>query len=398
MKEQTKQYLRNKFAEYYKNYKNALILPPRFEKREFGFILFDESYPDIVMRRHKAFVSKQEIEIYIKNMVPAHIFHSVAYYKNPDAPSMKEKEWEGADLVFDLDGDQILKQRTSYSKMLEIVKQEASKLIKDFLIPDFGFSEEEITIIFSGGRGYHVHIRAEEVLQLESHERREIVDYLTGRGLNIEGFLQESLIEGEFGGEAKALRIPAYSEVGWRGRINRAIVNYFQELRSKSEDEAISALVELGGNKRDARRVYSALKEPKNIENLMKGNLDFFKCNEKFWRKLTVQLIEQIKIKIATTTDEPVTADIHRLIRAPGSLHGGTGLRVIPVKLNELESFDPLQDAVVFGEEKVKVNARKAMELNLKGETFKIVEGMNLLPEFAAIFLMCRGAGEYESR
>jgi DNA primase small subunit len=394
MKEQTKQFLRAKFAEYYQ--KHALLLPPKFQKREFGFVLFDESYPNIAMRRHKAFSSEQEIQSYIKNIAPAHIFHSAAYYKYPDAPSMREKEWIGADLIFDLDADQIMKQRTSYSNMLQVVKQEVIKLINDFLIPDFGYSEKDITLIFSGGRGYHVHIRAEEVLQLQSHERREIVDYLTGRGLDVAAFLKEDLIEGEFGNQAKALRIPAYSEAGWRGRINRAIVNYFQELRSKSEEEAISALTELGGGKKDAKRAYSALKSFKNIENLMKGNLDFFKHNEDFWKKLMGHLIEHVKIKIATTTDEPVTADIHRLIRVPGSLHGGTGLKVIPIKLIELQKFDPLRDAVVFSDAEVKVNAKKAMELNLKGETFKIAEGINLLPEFAAIFLMCRGIGEYE--
>ncbi|MCA1813180.1 MAG: hypothetical protein LC624_04420 [Halobacteriales archaeon] len=32
-------------------------------------------------------------------------------------------------------------------------------------------------------------------------------------------------------------------------------------------------------------------------------------------------------------TDEPVTSDVKRLIRLPGSVHGKTGLRVVPVPL-----------------------------------------------------------------
>lgn len=403
MKEQTKQFLRAKFAEYYTE--QTPLLPPQFNRREFGFILFDESFPEIVMRRHKAFGSEPELESYIKNMVPAHIFHSAAYYRHPDAPSMKEKGWEGADLIFDLDADQVLKERASYSKMLEVVKQEVGKLINDFLIPDLGYSERGISLVFSGGRGYHIHIRAPEVLQLESHERREIVDYLTGRGLDVASFLHEGVVEGEFGarkkGEARSsargLRIPAFTEAGWRGRINRAIVDYFQDLRSKSEAEAIDALLRLGIKEKTAKRAYPALKNPRSIENLMNGNLDFFKKNAEFWETLMEQLIDKIKVKIATTTDEPVTADIHRLIRLPGSLHGGSGLKVVSLELSELEGFDPLRDAVIFGEEETRVHAKKAMELGLKGETFKIVEGINSLPEFAAIFLMCRGVAEYES-
>jgi len=43
---------------------------------------------------------------------------------------------------------------------------------------------------------------------------------------------------------------------------------------------------------------------------------------------------------------------IKRLIRTPGSLHGGSGMRVVPLDLHDLEDFDPLVDAVVFGDSK----------------------------------------------
>lgn len=44
--------------------------------------------------------------------------------------------------------------------------------------------------------------------------------------------------------------------------------------------------------------------------------------------------------------DEPVTTDVHRLIRFPMSLHGKSGLMVLPVPLDGLEEFDPLVSAV----------------------------------------------------
>ena len=53
--------------------------------------------------------------------------------------------------------------------------------------------------------------------------------------------------------------------------------------------------------------------------------------------------------------DEPVTGDVHRLIRLPGSLHGGSGLRVTTMTSKELEDFDPMTKAIAFGDELVKI-------------------------------------------
>src|SRR5207245_11160993 len=44
-------------------------------------------------------------------------------------------------------------------------------------------------------------------------------------------------------------------------------------------------------------------------------------------------------------TDEPVTSDIKRLIRLPHSLHGKTGLAVIPMTREALDGFLPLRAA-----------------------------------------------------
>jgi len=63
--------------------------------------------PDSGMRRHKAFVSVAEMQEYVQAMVPAHVYHSAAYYQHPGAPTMKEKNWEGADLIFDIDADHL---------------------------------------------------------------------------------------------------------------------------------------------------------------------------------------------------------------------------------------------------------------------------------------------------
>src|SRR4030042_2465015 len=100
---------------------------------------------------------------------------------------MGEKKWLGADLIFDLDADHVEGTKgLPYEQMLERVKEEVVRLIDEFLLGDLGFEEDELKIVFSGGRGYHVHINSPRVITLTSHERREIVDYVTGTDLDMD--------------------------------------------------------------------------------------------------------------------------------------------------------------------------------------------------------------------
>jgi len=52
--------------------------------------------------------------------------------------------------------------------MLAECKQALLRLL-DFLEDDFSF--DDLTVVFSGGRGYHVHVRDESVRELDSEAR-----------------------------------------------------------------------------------------------------------------------------------------------------------------------------------------------------------------------------------
>src|SRR2546427_87125 len=82
-------------------------------------------------------------------------------------------------------------------------------------------------------------------------------------------------------------------------------------------------------------------------------------------------------------TDEPVTSDIKRLIRMPHTLHGKTGLAVVPMNRAALDGFVPLRDAVpkAWTEESVKASLRAGIKLTMRDETFNLKEGLNLLPD-----------------
>ncbi len=388
MKILTRNFLISKFREYYLS--TSLDLPPGFESREWGFILFD----DVGMRRHKSYMNRGEIIDYVRSMVPAHLYHSAAYYKRPAAPTMKEKDWQGADLIFDLDADHLRNAPKSYSEMLNLVKEETLKLL-NYLTADLGFSENNISIVFSGGRGYHIHVRDRRVLGLGSDERREIVDYLTGRGLDFDKFFKKDVVTGDLGvGKVLALRCPQEGAAGWAGRFNKAILQFLEDIRHMDEEHAIEQLMEIKGIKKvRAVKLYEYLMAEQAPRDIRAGNLDAFYGSSTSW-KMVMPYIKELFVEGLGETDEPVTADIRRLIRCPGSLHGGSGFRVTPLNLKSLESFEPLMDAVIFGDEPVPVEITRPFSTEIRGESYKLEEGRTEVPACAAVFLMARGVAE----
>ncbi len=416
MKPETVKFLRSRFREYY--LEASLEMPPQMERREWGFILFDDM-PKFVMHRHRSFSTRSELVDYIRTSVPAHVYHSAAIYELPAAPTMREKGWLGADLIFDLDADHLRNAPTSYNEMLEFVKAETLKLL-DFLTGDFGFGAEEVQVVFSGGRGYHIHVRDPRVTHLGSGERREIVDYLTGRGLDLERFMYKQATEGDFGIEkGTAFRCPPGDAPGWAGRVNKSVLSFVRQIHALDKEEAISQLSSRKGiGTRKAARFYEGLMAKDEMgedifDKINRGLIDLSFGSPEFWKMLIKENLEGVQVQLSQDktevddplvglpidrakgeTDEPVTTDVKRLIRFPLSLHGGTGLRVTPLTISGLAAFDPLRDAVVFGDRPVEVCLRGPYAIEMKGESFDLEEGPTVLPQYAAVVLAARKVAE----
>lgn len=387
-------FLVSKFRGYY--IESSLDAPPSLASREWGFLFFDDSG----MRRHKSFFSRGELVDYVRAMVPRHVYHSAAYYQRPAAPTMKEKLWQGSDLIFDLDADHLRNAPKSYSKMLGLVKKETQKLL-GFLTADFGFSEKMISIAFSGGRGYHIHIRDPRVFTLGGDERREIVDYLTGRGLDIERLRFKVIVSGDVGDKnVRALRCPKENSTGWGGRFNEAVVRFAEEIRNMDEKGAVKKLTRIKGiGHARAIEFYTRIINDRVLTDIRSGNLDSLKNVQGIWpHVINNYLADQFVEFLGGETDEPVTADVRRLIRCPGSLHGGSGMRVTPLTLRDLEDFDPLHDAVVFGDEPLPVQILKSFKTQMMGESYNLEEGPTELPACVAVFLMARGVAEARTK
>ncbi|MEM3622721.1 MAG: DNA primase small subunit PriS [Candidatus Bathyarchaeia archaeon] len=396
---QSKIFIQKIFREYYEESSLFLKAPPEIGKREFGFNLFEEG-----MLRHRKFGNSDELETFLRNFAPSDAYYSCAYYEDPKA-EMEKKGWLGADLIFDIDADHIT---TSCRKVhdnwvcggcgfagkgvepercpicggekfevstwpcencLASARAETIKLL-DMLVQDFGFSEKEIHLFFSGHRGYHIHIESETVRGLDSVARKEIVDYVCGLGFDVfpKG-LNETM---------------SLNSLGRDGRIARGIYEFI--LNSKHED-------------------YENLGIKRNIADIIIRNKDAIlkRLNVigwwravkgvgfETWRKIAEFCFKSQSVQIDTV----VTTDIHRLIRLVNTLHGKTGLKKVELSLSELQDFDPFKRAVAFKKGFVTVFVSDAPEFRLGDEFFGPYKNQKVeLPMAAAMLLICKGRAE----
>lgn len=386
------------FRDYYS--RSELPLPSCFEEREFGFMFFDKDF----VRRHMGFTRGDDFRNYLVRQVPMHVYYSSAHYERPAAPKMELKGWLGADLIFDLDADHIKGvEGMTYADMLSLVKKDMLRLLDDFLYGDLGFGEDDVKIVFSGGRGYHAHISSEKVLALKSHERSEIVDFVSGTDLDLDWlFPRKASMMKDFKSHKKvemSHSIPEEGAGGWKGHARSALKQLLEEFEGLSPEEAmvkfptlaklnekkISSLqMDLYGYRGGGMRGKDLILEKNSLEYLSDRNKEMFLE----WVK------EEVKPRSAAEVDEPVTRDIKRLIRMPSSLHGKTGMRVISMTREQLGEFEPLRDAfpAIFPDHLVKVDMKNPVDIKLKGERIS-GQGIFDVPTFAAIFLILRMKG-----
>lgn len=391
--DQNSRFLLKMFRRYYKE--NEMPMPSRFGRREFGFMYFDRDF----MQRHMSFSNPTEMRRFMIAQVPKHSYYSTAYYRRPNAPTMEEKGWMGADLIFDLDADHLEgAEDMSYSQMMDQIKKEMINLLDSFLYNDLGFDEKDVGIYFSGGRGYHAHIELNDVTGLGSHERREIVDFVTSNGLDIDRvFRQENVVrsvvnvKGQERNNISTFRtIPPEDSGGWWLRMRNGLKDVVNDVCDQDT--------------KDLKRTYPSIKSmsPKTIESyrddLIKSRDVIFVNNrmatlKKGTQDMLIKIMkEDVAYRLSGEVDEPVTADIKRLIRLPGSLHGKTGLKVMPITRDELNGFDPLMDALPesYTSDPITVNVKRKTDIRINGERFDLDIGVTEVPEYAAVFLVGR--------
>jgi DNA primase small subunit len=386
-------FLKKHFKDYY--LKHFVDTVPEVNKREFGFGIHKRK----IANRNLAFSSPEAMNKFLRVKNPLFFSYSNSYYSDPDKQPMTNKGYLKSDIIYEFDADEISSTcekkgdewicKKTFGKeslvkeignkqwflgaSLEQSKKQVFRLL-DFLQDDFNFNLENVSVNFSGKAGYHVHIRKEEIQNLNKKARIELVDYLTAYGMYYDnlGFELE-----------KNLSCPK-GKGKWGKRINQGIKEFFEK-----DVKEISAITKM---------------QPTKIRNFLKSKQDLFNSldkgfllpfsprkNKDFWKPILEFVIQTY----ASPIDRQTSIDLHKIIRVPETLHGETGFLAKLLTIEELEKFDPFKDAIVFGEELVKINVSETPEFKLKENSFgpfknEVVE----VPLYCAVYLVGKGVAK----
>ncbi len=382
MDDRTRRYLRERFGDYYRA--TTVGLPPAANEREWGHIPWTPG-TGTTMVRHQSQLELGDVDDFLARTAPRHAYFSAARYTDPSASTMSQKGWRGADLVFDLDADHLPgvdPEEATYAEMLEVCKDALFRLLR-FIEEDFAF--EDVEVVFSGGRGYHVHVRDAEVQQLDSDGRREIVDYVLAENLETDNLIRTISAGGT---TRRVLR----TEGGWGRRVHTELLAVIEELDDLEEPEALKRLTEIKGiGEGRAETILGAIEA--NRKAIETGNME---AGGPGIRLLVRTLAEDVKAAESAPIDEPVTTDTHRLIRLPKTLHGGSGLVVKPLEREQLEAFDPLVDAIPerFRGQTIEIELAEPQRVELDGDITKLEAGHHTVAEYVGVFLMARGEAQ----
>jgi DNA primase small subunit len=354
------------FKEYYSKNKKSIF---NVEKREFGIGVFGRK----IAKRHIAFFSDQEMNAYLAAEPPLFISHSVAYYEFPDATPMERKNWQGAELVFDLDSPD------TSAEAMKVMKGELMKLI-EIMKDEFG--ARDMLIAFSGNRGYHLHVRDKGFLPMNSDDRRRMIDYVKAEGFDHRKMFEtyRKKMKNELFNNPHMVPGPKPDNWGAIGRFARKTKEIFSA---------------------DPLQLSRRLKDEKNLSNFLKG------IDEGDWGRghglKEEDLMQDLGpiselIKVRSEIDPAVTQDPTKLIRMPGSLHGSTGFEVKIMKENEIEAFDPFSDAVVLPEDKIEIIMKEDVDIKIKEISLKAKKGQKAkVPAFMAAYLYLKEKSEFTS-
>ncbi|MEM3403629.1 MAG: DNA primase small subunit domain-containing protein [Nitrososphaeria archaeon] len=379
-------FLKKTFKKYYYGFITKLRVPSRLPEREIGYLTFSPER----MVRHLALKSEGELRALILHEVPKALYYSSAYYDDPSAP-INERIWKGADLIFDIDLDHLPYEEnlmTSFyicpicknmfdnlinkncpncnsqtieevkiatKKGLESCKKEIIKLT-EILEKDFGLLKDNFCIYFSGKRGYHLTVEGSKYEIADQPFRIELSDYLTLNGFKINRILNENISI-----EQQIHQFPSPWERGWLGRFSREYIkSTFSDFINHDEDSF--------------RKILLSILSSSKHENLLSS-------------------LESIKKRLSVKIDVAVTTDVHRIFRMPDTLHGGTGL--VKKKVDEIDKFSPLTDAVVLSDEPTKIHVLYSPKLELKDTFYGPYKNEDItLPEYVATFLVAMGLAQ----
>jgi DNA primase small subunit len=384
------------FREYYATADLAVENIPR---REIAFQTWDSR-----MVRHQSHDSIESLRESAQKRAPKALYASLSYYLDPSHKSPKEvdrksvncqdcghsyksdtpkspcpkcgienekantntKDRRAMDLAFDIDyGDIPGASERTPTKNLGAAARSTLNLAK-ILVSDLGFDYSDLDITFSGKKGFHIRLSNSHPLFSDSNQtdesvRKALVNYVGGYDFDKMDFL---LIKAH-AQAANTWHLKAY-ESGWGYRFNQSIEYLLKAASAKSEE--FTKVLQLYSPWHTDKKKYGtkkSLPSQKVIEGFRKacnenrdsilkgGNIRDMKDSEA--KRLLSFALARTRLRHASFVDRVVTADKARVLRVPGSIHGGSGMvccKVPTLKhLTDMSWVLDLQKELLGGEE-----------------------------------------------
>lgn len=315
--------LYHQYYEYAIKKRKWIEIPTDLPHREIGYGMLKK-----VDNRNMSFNNEIDYLAWVLKEAPFHLYKSLSYMEHPDlVGGAAKKGLFKREIAFDIDTHKTKNCKHDDSWLCEECLNEAKNqvliLIEDYLFPDFGLDKDDLKIVFTGNRGYHVYLapkdeKLKERIELwGKDERRYFIEYILGKNLNLRnmGSRWKSLLLREF--EKNKLATKKFEKTSdWKAEIDTR------------KDEV-------------RRKIY--------------------------------EIIDKMKSRLEL--DEKVMDDDIRLLRTIGSLHGYTGFMVKEITYDSLKNgqFDPLDHAIFsqFHKKMYSVNIKQEISpLTLKGEVF----------------------------
>lgn len=279
--------------------------------REFGFDHYGQGPND----RYKVFPDALRLKRFVKVKQPFAAYCSVAFYDKPQ----QRKGWQNSELVFDVDAKDIPIRTcdcTAGNVCEDCLNQakEIVLMIKDVLKEDFGL--KNINLVYSG-RGYHVRVLDENVMDASSDLRGQIVQYVVGA--------KEPDLSNSFGfNNLQHFIIPYGYSKNFTNWYKYTILHLSKNSKLDNVNDKLL---------KDILKYRYFLED--NQWGLFRGNIGPIRY------KKVVSAVAKINMQI---TDTKVSIDLKRILRLPSTLHSKVSMKSTLIK--NIETFDPFDKAV----------------------------------------------------
>ena len=413
--EQDIRFLESMFKRHYYKSVSDIPVPGDIASREFGYQKFGASG----MIRHIQVKNAGEMRVLFVRNVPSDAYCSNAYYSYPDL-DMGQKDWRGADLIFDIDAKDLdLPCRPSHT--VEV----CDECNKAFSVQAAARSEEEQSSPTGpdagtgdpkgrdgdngdggsdkSGKDACRHPRARRkslpcktCMDASKEQVSRLLDILQD-DLGVPHGAATTYFSGNEGFHLHVSHA-AFREMDSRGRAD--LVDYIRlqglmpetmGMKKAGPDKSLMPdLDEKGWRGRFAKHAFgSKSRRSALISELSKNPESAYSEFE--------GIVRDAASAIGVRVDPSVTMDIHRVFRMPHTLNSKSGM--LKVRCGDLDAFDPYGDAtVVLDDDPVRVVADCPVRFSLRKRRFGPYHNDAVkVPGYAAAYMICKGVARIDA-